>query len=124
MLDRVCEALGDDVVDGCFDPFVKARRRSPDDLDRERSTVRERPESGLESVVAEHSRMKSARELAQFLERELELLANRREDRARSCRILLEAFLGVSQLDGQDDEALLGAVVEIALEPPALGQAG
>ena len=124
MLDRVREAFRHDVVDAGFDALVEALRRSSDDLDREGRAARERPEGGLEPVVAEHGRMKPARELAQLLERELQLLAERRKDCSCGRGILLQAFLGDPQLHGEGDEALLGAVVEIALEPPPLGQSG
>src|SRR5438128_7946119 len=67
--------------------------------------------------------MKSAGELAEFLERELQVLADGREHRLRRRRVLAQAFLGGSQVHGEGDEALLGAVVQVAFESAALGDA-
>ena len=68
--------------------------------------------------------MKATCELAELLEREFQVLADAREHCLRSRRILAQGFLGDPQVDGEGDEALLGAVVEVALEPSALGHAG
>src|SRR5437016_14568387 len=67
--------------------------------------------------------MKSTREFAELLERELELLANAREHCVGGGRIVAQGFLGDAQVYGERDEALLGAVVEVAFESSALGHA-
>ncbi len=88
MLGRVGEALGHHVVDGCFDALVEAQWRNAGDLDRERGAVRERLEGRFEPAVREDGRMKTPGELAEFLERELQLLADAREHCLRSRRVL------------------------------------
>ena len=45
--------------------------------------------------------MKSAGELAELLERELQVLADALEHRLRRVRILAQAFLGDSQVHGE-----------------------
>ena len=68
--------------------------------------------------------MDAAGQLAQLLERVLELLASRGQVLAGTAGIGLEAPLDHAQLQRERHEPLLGAVVEIALQPPALGVAG
>src|SRR5437870_1068584 len=67
--------------------------------------------------------MKSTRELAEFLERALEVVADAREQWLRRGWILAQAFLGNAQVHSEGDEPLLGAVVEVAFESAALGHA-
>ena len=68
--------------------------------------------------------MDAARQLAQLLDRELGLLAGLGDQLGRARRIALELRLGEPEREGHGDETLLGAVVEIALDPPALGVGG
>ena len=86
--------------------------------------ARERLERGVEPVV-EHRRMDAARELAQLLRatRASSSLARRASSSAvdGSSRI---RFCEEPQLQRDRDEPLLRAVVQVALEPPALGVAG
>jgi hypothetical protein len=63
-------------------------------------------------------------QLAQLLERVLELLARGGQVGAGTVGIGLEAPLDHAQLERERHEPLLGAVVEIALQAPALGVAG
>src|SRR4051794_4628802 len=67
--------------------------------------------------------MEPARELAELLERELQVFADTRKHRLGSLRILTKAVLGDTQVDCEGDEALLGAVVKVPFESPALGDA-
>ena len=67
--------------------------------------------------------MKPAGELAQLFERQLEVVAGGDEDRLRRRGILVQGFLRPAEVDGEGDEALLRAVVEVAFEPAALGDA-
>ena len=66
--------------------------------------------------------MQPAGELAQLGERVLELqrgAAQQLDRRVRVAQLLLQH----PQLDGDRDQPLLRAVVQVALEPPALGDA-
>ena len=64
--------------------------------------------------------MKSASELLEFLERELEILADTVEQRLCCVRVIAQALLGHPQMQREGDEALLGAVVKVALKSSAL----
>ena len=68
--------------------------------------------------------MDAARELAQLLEREGELLARAGEDLGRRRRVGVELRLREAQRERERDEPLLRAVVEVALELPARVVAG
>jgi len=67
--------------------------------------------------------MEAARELAQLGERQGELLARGR-DEVLARLVAGDAVLQEPELERDPDETLLGAVVEVALQPPALGVAG
>ena len=64
--------------------------------------------------------MQAAGQLAQLGERLLELVRGAAQQRHRRVRVA-EALLEHPQLHGERDEPLLRAVVEVALQPPALG---
>ena len=68
--------------------------------------------------------MDPARELAQLLDGELRLLA-RLGDQPRGARgVAREPRLGEAERERHGDHPLLGAVVEVALDLPALGVGG
>src|SRR4051812_40394494 len=64
--------------------------------------------------------MDAPRELAQLLERALQLGARGLEEPRARGRVGVELALREPELERQRDEPLLRAVVEVALEPPAL----
>ena len=66
--------------------------------------------------------MQAARQLAQLGERLLELVGGAAQQRDRRVRVA-EALLEHAQLHRERDEPLLRAVVEVALQAPALGHA-
>ena len=68
--------------------------------------------------------MDPAGELTQLLEGLTQLLARAREQAARLLRRVLQARLRETQGERERDEALLGAVVEVALEPATRVVAG
>ena len=67
--------------------------------------------------------MQAAGELAQLGERVLELQRGAAQQLDRDVRVA-QLLLQHPQLDGDRDQPLLRAVVQVALEPPALGDAG
>ena len=67
--------------------------------------------------------MQTRRELAQLLQRRGQLLL-RRVEQPRLVGVGREVHGEEAELDREGDELLLGAVVQVALEPPALGVAG
>ena len=68
--------------------------------------------------------MDAAGELAQLVQRCGELVARLGRELLALGRVAADRALGSTQLQRDGDEALLRAVVEVALEPPALGVAG
>ena len=72
----------------------------------------------------EHRRVDAARELAQLPERLGELVAGGRDQRLGRRRVAADVGLDQPELQGEGDQPLLGAVVQVALEPPPLGVAG
>src|SRR5213078_2065116 len=62
--------------------------------------------------------MDPAGQLAQLVEGELELLLRPFDELERAPVLLRKAVAGESQREGERDEPLLGAVVEVALEAP------
>ena len=93
------------------------------DLDRERRAGGERGERGLEAAVGEHRRVDPAGELAQLGERFVELGARAGEHLGGALGIGDRAVAGEPQAQPDRDQALLGAVVEVALEAAAFGEA-
>ncbi len=67
--------------------------------------------------------MQTIRELAQLVQRRRQLLPCGSEE-TRLIRVRCEALGEAAELDRHEDEPLLGAVVQVALELPALGVAG
>ena len=68
--------------------------------------------------------MDAARQFAQFHDRGLGLLAGASDQRARALGIAGDPRLDESQRERHGNQALLGAVVEVALDAPALGVGG
>ena len=67
--------------------------------------------------------MKATRELLELCEREFQVLANAVKQCLRRRRVLAHALLGHPQVKRKGDETLLGAVMKVAFEAPALRNA-
>jgi hypothetical protein len=65
--------------------------------------------------------MDSARELARLRQRLRELVARRGDELLGGARVVPDAALDQRELESQRHEALLGAVVQVALDPAPLG---
>ena len=89
--------------------------------DRDGRAFGERAESGDEAAVAEDCWVDPARELAQLVERLRELAVGCAEERFRLLGVSLQGRLDEPQLERERDEPLLRPVVQISLQPPALG---
>ena len=75
-------------------------------------------------MIAEHCRIDAARQRADVLERAVDLVAELAQGR-RLVRIgALGLIRGELELDAQPHEPLLGTVVQVALDPPALAVGG
>ena len=79
--------------------------------------------AGRQAVI-ERGRVDAARQLAQLLQRVRELVARRGRELLGLLGVAPDVGADHPQLQRQRDEPLLGPVVQVALEPAALGVAG
>ena len=125
VLDDVGERLGDHEVGGRLDRLAAAGRAGSS---ASSTSIGARPASassaGAEAAVGQDRGVDAARELAQLGERERELLLGAVEQLVGPVGVLVQLALGEPQRQRERDEPLLGAVVQVALQPPALLRAG
>ena len=125
VLDDVGERLGDHEVGRRLDRRGQPVRRGISDssigIGRRPASASRAP---CESAVGQHGRVDAARELAQLLERELQLLLRADHQALGGVGVLAHAALRQAQRQRHRDEPLLGAVVQVALQAAALGDAG
>ena len=122
VLGRVRQRLGDDEV---------RRRLDRDGRPRRRGRPRSRRGSGFGAASAESaaSRPRSvriagwmpAREVAELRERLLRVLVRLLDEGAGALRVGVELGAGAPEVDRERRQPLLRAVVEVALDPPSLG---
>ena len=122
VLGHVGERLGRDEVGGGLDGAAASwRPGTPLIRTGTGARVGERLQRRAEAAVAEERRVDAAREVAQLLHRELGLLARLGDQaRGRAAGSLCQARLGEAEREGDGDQPLLGAVVQVALDAPAL----
>ena len=120
----VGERLGDDEVGGRLDRRRQPLARRLEDLDRDRRAVGEAAERRRQPAVGEHGGVDAAGQLAQLGGRLVELLHRLVEQLGGRRRVGVELVAGQAQVHGQRHQPLLGAVVEVALDPAPLGVAG
>ena len=89
-------------------------------VDLDRQAFRQIRQRRAQALLGERRRMQSARELAKFLEREIELLGRALQRRGDGFRFRLQLAPGEPDRQRQRDEPLLRSVVEVPLELPAL----
>jgi hypothetical protein len=90
------------------------------DLDGQQEPLRERLERRAQAPLGQDRRVQAAGELAQLVEPDLELAHGVVQQRARHLRPGGELRPREAQLQRHGDERLLRAVVEVALQAPAL----
>ena len=119
VLGHVCEGLGDGEVGGDLDglgqPVDVGVHVGLDGAARCQALER-----GAEAVIAEDGGVDAPGELAQLVERLAQLGAGACEQLGGALRVALDAILGQLQCEGEPDEALLCAVVQVPLDPPPL----
>ena len=91
-----------------------------DQLRRHRRPQDQRLQRGLQSLL-QRGRMDSPRELTQLGQRLRELVAGAGHELLGVARVVADAALDQRELQRQRDEALLGTVVQVALDPAPLG---
>ena len=118
VLGGVCERFEDDEVRG----RLNGQGEVPAAVDVERNghgrAVGDGGKGGLEAAIGEDAGMDSARELAELLERGIELGARDLELAGRRG-VWLDTRFETSKDQRNRDEPLLGAVVEVALDAAA-----
>ena len=122
MLRDVREGLDDHEVRGALDGRGKPLPGCQRAVERRRDGTagRDRGERGLEAPVHEDRRHRAPHERAQLGEREPRLDPRLRDDRLRRGRVGVDPLLRAAEIDRERDEALLGAVVDVALDPAQL----
>ena len=120
----VGQRLGDDEVGGRLDRRRQPLGRRLDDLDRDRGAAGEPAQRRREAAVAEHDGVDAAGQLAQLGGRRRELGHRLVEQLAGHLRVGVELAARQAQVHGERHQPLLGAVVEVALDPAPLGVAG
>jgi hypothetical protein len=121
VLSDVGERLGGDEVDRGFDVGRQRLLGHAVHGHRHRRARGERLQRRAEPAVAEHGRVDPAGELAQLLDGELRLLARPGDELGCGRRVFAHLRLGHPERDRDRDHPLLRAVVQIALDPAALG---
>ena len=120
VLRHVGQRLRDDVVRRGLDvlrqPLVEAPSRPP----RSAGVAQDLVSAGPQALLGERRGMQSARELAQFLEREIQLLRRALQRGSGRVRVRLQLSSGEPDRQRQRDEPLLRSVVEVPLELSAL----
>src|SRR4051794_12636145 len=122
VLRDVLERLGGDEVGGALDGAGQPAGGDVD-ADGHGRAVGERAQGRLEAAVGQDGGVDPARELAQLGEAYLQLVGGTREQ-VLQVRVGGGARPGTAEQQRQRDEARLRAVVEVALEAPALRVAG
>ena len=120
VLDHVRESLAGDEIRRRFDVGREALL-GRSDRHGKRNPRGQRLECRCETPLREDSRMNSLRKLTQLLEGDLELVRSRLQQLVDlGIALLAESPLRASELERQRNEPLLGAVVEVALDPAPL----
>ena len=113
----VGQRLRHDEVGGRLDRRRQAAVDRALHVDRDRRAVGERGDCGIQAAAREDRRMDAAGELAQLAQRGLE--PHREPVDQRSGLGVGDRGAQHAQLEGEGQELLLGAVVEVALDAPA-----
>ena len=124
VLGDVRHRLRDDVVRGRLDRPGEALVRHLGDLDGHRRAGGQRLDRRAQAAVGQDGGMDPAGQLAQLVEALGELVLRLREQLAGGGRVLAQRRLDQAQVERDGDQPLLRAVVQVALQPPALGVAG
>jgi hypothetical protein len=119
----VGQGLRDEVVGGGLDSLWEALAQRLE-LDRHGRSRGERLERRSQPALAQDRGVDAAGQLAQLVQRETKLLPRRCEQLLGGRRVLVEPRLDIAQVERHAHEALLGAVVEVALDAPPFGVGG
>ena len=119
MLGGVGQRLGHRVIGGDLDLLGKPARAPHVEPDRHRGPAGQRPQRGGEPALGEHGRVDAPGQLAQLVHGRRRLLGQGVELRVQLVRARGHGRLRRPQLHREGDQPLLGAVVQVALDPAA-----
>jgi hypothetical protein len=119
VLGRVGERLGDDVVARHLDRLGEPRPDVHLQLDREDRAAGECLERRPEAAFGQDGRVDAARQLAQLLKGAGQAVGDPGQLRPELGPLGRHGRLGGAEVQHQRDQPLLGAVVQVALDPPA-----
>ena len=115
VLGRIGQRFSDEVIGADLYRLRQPPSRRYLQVDGDRVAAGECPESGMEAALGQDRGVDAARGLAQFLQRACGLADGAVElgsERGRRCSLCC------AQAQGEGDQPLLGAVVQVALDPP------
>jgi hypothetical protein len=124
VLDRVGDRLANDEVGRRLDLSGQPVLRGGGDLDGKRRARGERLERSAEPLLGQDLGMHPARQLAELLDRDLQLGDGVGEHTLELGIALRQLTLCDAQLERQRHEPLLGPIVQVALDPATLLVAG
>ena len=116
MLGRVGQRLRDDIVRADFDPLGQPPFYLHLEVDRDRGAAGERLQGRAETALGQDRGVNPASVLAQFIERTGQPGGHPAEFGAQLAELRRHRSLRRPQLEGERDEPLLCAVVQVALD--------
>nr|WP_229022919.1 hypothetical protein [Actinomarinicola tropica] len=120
----VGQRLGDDEVGRALDGGRGALVDAQVEVDRHRRAGHDSRQRGVEAAVLQDHGVDAPDEVAQLGEGRLGLVAGRGHHGPPALGVVREPLLRRAELHGQGDETLLRPVVQVALDPAALGLGG
>jgi hypothetical protein len=118
VLDRIRERLGDHVVHRDLDGLGQPALDVDIELDRYRRTAAQRPERRDQAPLRQDRGVNAVGDLSQLFEDAGQLLGHMRQLAFELPELRRHRPLQRTQLEPERDEPLLGAVVQITLDPP------
>ncbi len=115
---RVRERLRDDVIRRYLDRLREPRDRGHIELDRDRGPAGQRPQRRPQPAVGQDRRVDAAGDLAQILDGPVEFARDPADLRPELGHPGRHRGLREAKLEAEGDEALLGPVVQVSLDPP------
>jgi hypothetical protein len=116
----VRDSLREHVVGGRLGGLVDPPVGQPEQPDRHRRAKRGAPDGRRQPEVRQHRGVDPMCEVTELVDRELQLRLGLLEQLGRELGRPARMGRTPAQVDGEPGEALLGAVVQVALQPPAL----
>ena len=118
MLGGIRQRLGDQVIGGHFHRLGEPLGHLEAEIDRERSPAGQHLQGRPQAGLGQDRRMKTARDLTQLVQHGRQSVFDSCQLGPHLGQLTGNAGPGNAQLQGQRDELLLSAIVQVALDPP------